>query len=225
MPAPAPPAKKKRKAKKSEKEATSKKKSAATVRRVNPLPPQLEAFRCEHKKRLKFKEAEDPDPKNDAPVRIADSITTGSMAKNNFVEWKLSELKLDQLRRLATNFGCKGQGSASKFNVLKAIALKNDVGIHCDNIDGGPNPHTTPHDQKVNTLLRIVNACFLRENVDRLTSCNDKKKRSEFEATAERNPDTAFWNEVSELVNDAQMNDRLSVLCDCRAVTLEFTAG
>ena len=191
--------------------AKKKDKKEPSARKVNPLPAALEAFQHEHKDCLSIVEKEDPDPKIDVPVRVAISITTGRKSKNPIV-WTLNDLKLDQLRKLASSFGTKGGGSASKYDCCRAVALKHDMGKQCDCMDG-QHPHTTPHDRKVNAMLQIINAAFLPE-FTRLQTFNDVKKRKNFEGSTKRNPDNEFWGEVFDVVNDPEQNERVGTLCD-----------
>jgi hypothetical protein len=67
-----------------------------------------------------------------------------------------------------------------------------------------PSVRTTSSEKRTNTMLRIINACFLPQCVDRLIELNDTKSRKDYEAAHGTNPIKDFWMEVSELVNDTE---------------------
>jgi hypothetical protein len=105
-----------------------------------------------------------------------------------------------------------GCGSLTKRGILQAMASKIDMGIHYDQINIA-KPNTTPSERKVNTLLRLVNACFLEEFRDRVISSNNSKKRKDFEAASKRNPNEDLWADISEVFNDLT-EKRIDFLCD-----------
>ena len=61
---------------------------------------------------------------------------------------------------------------------------------------------TTVTEKRVNTLMRIVNACFLPGNYNRLVDLNDNFKRHDFEQSCTANPMREFWVDISDTVND-----------------------
>jgi hypothetical protein len=112
---------------------------------------------------LKIEEELDSKNRSDpGPYRVAYSITTGR--GNTEKEWILNDLRSEQLRDLATNFGCRKCGSATKFECRKAMALRIDMGEMYDTFDA-PDPNATDEELKTNTMIRIINATFLLENV------------------------------------------------------------
>ena len=91
---------------------------------------------------------------------------------------------------------------------------KIDMGVHHDQINIA-KPNTTPSKRKVNTLLCLVNACFLEEFRDRAISSNNSKKRKDFEAASKRNPNEDLWPDISEVFNDLT-EKRIELLCDSK---------
>jgi hypothetical protein len=98
--------------------------------------------------------------------------------------------------------GCTKVGSMSKFLVRKEIALRIELGVIYDQVNM-PSVCTTADEKKLNSWIRIINACFL-PTVDRLISLNDIKKRDDYEAEHGGNPVKDFWIEISSLVNDGE---------------------
>jgi predicted ribosome quality control (RQC) complex YloA/Tae2 family protein len=125
----------------------------------------------------------------------------------------LNNLLSDQLRQLAKNIGCvhMSLGSSSKFVIQKAIAQKRDYGTAYDNFDI-PNPMASDNELLVNTMFCIINVAFLPEFLGRIKTQNDRKHRKEFEGSKEsrtQNPSVELWSEISEVVNDAEQNERI----------------
>lgn len=172
------------------------------------LPPALAAFKYEHKDRLIFAEEENPDAKNKGkgdigPFKVVIKAITGSHKKNNYQEHDLRELRSEQIRAFALNIGCSRVGSLSKFHVRKEIALRIDLGTVYDQVNV-PSVRTTAEEKKLNSLLRIINACFLPSTVDRLITLNDVKKRDDYEAAHGGSPVKDFWLEISTIANDGE---------------------
>jgi hypothetical protein len=153
-----------KKKKKNPPDASAKKVGNDTKKR-EPLPAKLVPFRYEHRKRLLIEEEIDSKNKKDQnPYRVAVSVTTGKEENGDLKVWKLQDLRSEQLRELAVNFGCRNVGSASKYEVRKNMALRVDMGSMYDAVEAA-NITSTTEDMKTNTMLRIVNAAFLPENI------------------------------------------------------------
>ena len=103
----------------------------------------------------------------------------------------------------------------SKFLVRKEIALRIELGEIYDQVNA-PSVRSTSVEKRVNTLFRLLNACFLPRNYKRLSKLNDNFGRQEFESVSGGNPVKEFWVEISDTVND---ND------DDQITLLLFTTG
>jgi hypothetical protein len=74
---------------------------------------------------------------------------------------------------------------------------------------------TQASEKYCNTLMHLINACFLPENVGRLSELNDHLRRKDFVAnSASRDPLTSYWIEIADTVNDADLNDSLGVVLE-----------
>jgi hypothetical protein len=118
-----------------------------------------------------------------------------------------------QIRKLATNCGVKGGGTMSMFQARRKIAQIIHMGT-VYNDDTIANPKTTGSERKINTLMRITNACFHADLRDKFIDLNDAKKRGDYEAAHGGNPVKAFWVQVSELTNDSTRNDVLGIILE-----------
>jgi hypothetical protein len=180
------------------------------VRKVEPLPPELINFSYEDKHRIQM--VDETDPANGNIVQVANMIVTGNPKDGTKKKWMLDELRSEQLRALAKNMECANIGSVSKFVVRKEIARRVLMGPIYKNMDI-PNPISTSKSRRLNTMFRLINCCFLPENIHRLTQINDTKLRHDFEATeGGKGPNEDFWHDISEMVNDAANNDTLKVV-------------
>lgn len=186
----------------------------APAKKKRSEPSELATVTCDlAKKRIAIAEEFDSKNKKDpGPHRVAAKLTTGSEARNNLKVWVLDDLRSEQLWELATNFGCRKVGSAMKFECQKTIACKMDMGEMCDNLEG-PHPSRGPDDFEIGSLMRIINAAFLPENVNSLIELNDTKKLKESEEAGGGSPVTVFWHNMSEIVSDPEMNDRIGKVC------------
>ena len=164
-----------------------------------------------------IREVENEQDPNATPVRIAESITTGSEKNGDLKTFMLKDLLSDHLRIVAKKLGCVRMklGSSAKFVIQKAIAQKHDYGTAYDRFDI-PNPIVGDMQLKVNTMFRIVNVTFLPEFLDRIKKQNDAKRRQDYEKTAcakTQNPNAELWSEISAFVNDPEQNDRIGLIC------------
>jgi hypothetical protein len=125
----------------------------------------------------------------------------------------LSIFSSKQIRKLATQCGVKGGGTLSLFQARRKIAQMINMGT-VYNEDTIANPKTTSSERKVNTLMRITNACFHSDMRDRFIDLNDAKKRADYEAAGGGNPVKDFWMKVSEFTNDSMKNDVLGVVLE-----------
>jgi hypothetical protein len=95
------------------------------------------------------------------------------------------------------------------------MAMKADMGVHCDQMNIC-KPNTTAEEKKINTMIRIINAAFLPEFRTKLLQSNDAFKCKDFEGSSTRNPNDELWQDISEVVNDPQQNNRIGVVCDSK---------
>jgi len=133
---------------------------------------------------------------NPGPHRVATTVTVGKEGQSNCQVFELSKLTSSQLRKLSINFGCKGGGGKTKFDCRRALASRVDVGTACDSTC---NPASSANEKRINTLLRIVNCCFLPRFRERFLELNDRISRAKFETEggSASNPIKEFWTEVS----------------------------
>jgi len=114
---------------------TKKRKATSAVkkpREKKPLPPQLLAFRFEHRHKLLFsQELNERDQENPGPHQVAKCLETNGNHENlpessqrlivpdhptaGVIRWDLAKLSSDQIRQMTANFGVKKHGSASNF--------------------------------------------------------------------------------------------------------------
>jgi hypothetical protein len=127
----------------------------------------------------------------------------------------LSLFNSRQIRKLATQCGVRGGGNMTLFQARKKMALAINMGVvYSDKTIA--NPSTTATERKVNTLMRITNACFHSDLKDRFIDLNDAKKRADYEKAHGGNPVKDFWVQVSEFTNDSTRNDVLGVVLEAR---------
>jgi hypothetical protein len=120
-----------------------------------------------------------------------------------------------QIRKLAQNCGVKGGGNLTLFSARRKIATAINMGtVYNDNTIA--NPTTSADERKVNTLMRLINACFHSDMKDKFIDLNDVKKRKDYEAAHGGNPVKDFWIQVSEFTNDSSRNDELGVVLEAR---------
>jgi hypothetical protein len=78
----------------------------------------------------------------------------------------LATFNSKQIRRLALSCGVKGGSNWTLFQCRKKIAMSITLGtVYNDNTIA--NPNTTAVGQKVNTFMRITNACFHSDMKDK----------------------------------------------------------
>jgi hypothetical protein len=128
----------------------------------------------------------------------------------------LATFNSKQIRRLAQNCGVKGGGNLTLFQARRHIALAINMGT-VYNDDTIANPRTTVLERKVNTLMRVTNACFHPDMKDRFIDLNDTKKRADYEKAHGGNPVKDFWILVSDMTNDSTQNDVLGIVLESRA--------
>ena len=117
--------------------------AAKPKRKKNPLPPQLELFRWEHKDRLQIVAETDPADAN--RNHIGHSTNTGNESEGNKIVWTLNALKSDQLCQLAMNSAITGDG----FNL--ALARKSNMGVG-HNQKNIAKPYKTAQKKRITTL-------------------------------------------------------------------------
>jgi hypothetical protein len=111
------------------------------------------------------------------------------------------------------NAGVKGGGNLTLFQARRKIALSISMGT-AYNDETISNPKTSANERKVNTMMRITNACFHPDMSDRFIDLNDTKKRKDYEMAHGGNPLKDFWVSVSELTNDTEKNIELGVILE-----------
>jgi len=201
---------------KGDKENPKKRQKKASMKDADLLPPELAAFKYEHKSMLICEEEINPKAKDPqqptGPVTVARYIVTRK-GKPNEKTWDLKELNSTQIRKLALNFGCTRVGSLTMFDVRVQMALRKNSGVMYGN-SLVPNPHSSAVEKKLNTLMRILNAAFSNSLVDRFIQLNDKKYRKDYEEAHGGSPAKAFFTDLSEMVNDHVNNSELSIVLD-----------
>jgi hypothetical protein len=120
-----------------------------------------------------------------------------------------------QIRKLAVACDVKGGGSMTLFAARKGIAMAKTMDIAYKNKEIA-NPNTTAKERKVNTLMRLLNACFHSECKALFIDLNDTKKRKDYEHANGGNPIKKFWTTVSEMTNDTERNAELGVVLESR---------
>jgi hypothetical protein len=118
-----------------------------------------------------------------------------------------------QIRKLAIACGVKGGGNMTIFNARRKVAQSILSGVVYTDASIA-NPRTTVTERKVNTLMRITNACFLPRMVERFIELNDKKYRADYEKAKGGDPIKDFWMTISSLVNDPSNNNELGVVLE-----------
>ena len=139
-------------------------------------------------------------------VLVAKYIRVGSHEKNNYQEIDINRFNYDIVRKIAANFGCKNVSAASKFECRRKMALRKTSGT-VYNLEDIANPVAEAADKKINTYMRVINACFLPEFFDQFIHLNDSKNRKDYEAAGGGNPIKSFWVEISNTVNDTEHQD------------------
>jgi hypothetical protein len=119
------------------------------------------------------------------------------------------------IRKLALACGVKGGGNLTIFNARRKIAQSILSGsVYTDATIA--NPRTTAAERKINTNLRITNACFLPSKIQQFIELNDKKYRADYEKAHGSDPIKDFWISISELVNDGTNNPELGTVLESR---------
>ena len=116
-------------------------------------------------------------------VLVAKYITVGSVEKNNFKKIDIDKFNYQTVRHIAANFGCKSVSAASKFECRRKMAVRMTSGT-VYNLDEIANPVTESADKKVNTYLRVINACFHPDFYDRFVHLNNSKQRKDYKAAS-----------------------------------------
>ena len=176
------------------------------------LPPELQAFKHEFRHRMVIGEEINPnDKENPGPYRVAQTVTVGKEGNANCKVFELAKLMSHQLRKMAINFGVKGGDAKTKFDCRRALAGQVDMGTAYDSTC---SPASTANEKKINTLLRIINCCFLPRFRERFLELNDQINRAKFESEGgpTANPIKEFWTEVSSTAHDPEAKEELSVV-------------
>jgi hypothetical protein len=102
---------------------------------------------------------------NPGPFTVAQFIEIGSIARNNYELFDIRTLNAVGLRKLASNFGCKGVSSAMMFDCRVKMAVRCTSGVVYDNLDI-PNPVSNQREKKTNTFVRVFNCCVHSDNLN-----------------------------------------------------------
>lgn len=135
--------------------------------------------------------------------------------KDNEEKLDVARFTSSQIRKFAIAAGVKGGGNLTIFNARRKVAQSILSGVVYTDASIA-NPRTTTTERKVNTLMRITNACFLPQMVERFTELNDTKYRADYEKAKGGNPIKDFWMSISELVNDPANNSELGIVLESR---------
>jgi hypothetical protein len=131
-------------------------------------------------------------------VLVAKWIELGSQEKGNYKKVDIERFNYKTVQKIAANFGCKGVSALSKQDCRKRMAIRITSGTVYD-LDKIASPITDAATKKTNTYVRIINACFLPENVQRFVHLNDAQQRKDIEKAAGGNPIKAFWVHISSI--------------------------
>jgi hypothetical protein len=173
----------------------------------------ISAFRPEFRHKIECEDERDLKNMEDTEMHsVARFLNVGFPQPHKL---DIAKFNSKQLRKFATNCGVKGGGNLTLFAARKKIALAISMGtVYDDNKIA--NPKTTSDERKLNTLMRITNACFHNDMKDKFIDLNDTKKRIDYEKAHGGNPVKDFWVAISELTNDSERNDELGVVLQCR---------
>jgi hypothetical protein len=194
--------------------APKKKKDVAEEERLQKeIDTVCEHFRKEHFDKIQCEEERDlKNVKNSEVVNVARWLCLNKPQPHRL---DLSTFNSKQIRKLALNCGVKGAGSLTLFAARKGIVMAITMGTVYDN-NTISNPRTTRDERKVNTLMRLINACFHSEVNALFIDLNDAKKRKDYEKAHGGNPIKKFWTTVSEMTNDTERNKELGVVLESR---------
>jgi hypothetical protein len=120
-------------------------------------------------------------------------------------KFDLAKFSSKQIRKFAVNCGIRGGGNLTLFQCWRKIAVSITMGTVYDD-DTIANPKTTTTERKVNTLMRIINACFHSEMKDKFIDLNDPKKCIDYEKAHGKSPVKDFWVALSEFTNNSTRN-------------------
>ena len=91
----------------------------------------------EHRARILIGDEENPKTSEDpGPYRVAQYAVVGKEGTTNYLKHDLSILKSEQIREFTLNLGCTKVGSKSKYLVRKEIALRIELGVVHDHVNG-----------------------------------------------------------------------------------------
>jgi hypothetical protein len=137
----------------------------------------IDGFKPEFRDYIKCEE--ECDPKNQEDKEFYPVAKWLKIKKPTPRTLDLSTFSSVQIRRLALNSGVKGGGGMTLFQARKQIALAITMGTVYNDATIA-NPRTSSSERKVNTMMRITNACFNSEMKDRFIDLNDSKKRADY---------------------------------------------
>lgn len=182
----------------SESEDGGKRKRKAQTRKPRPqvtLPNDLAALT--DKDWDKFNLAMDTDPNTASRTRgqtflCAMSVTIPAADDSPEHTYDLTKLTSDQQKRIASNVGIRGCGSATTFTIRMKI------GSHIGMIRGTLDKEgevVTDEQRHINSVFRLINICFSNSFVHDFITVNDIKKRADHEfGTTHKH----FWIRVAD---------------------------
>ena len=92
--------------------------------------------------------------------QFGDALIRGREESEYETQLDIAKFSSKQIRKLAQQCGIKGGGNMTLFKARRAIAQYLDMGtVYNDNTIA--NPRTTADERRCNTLLRLINTCFL----------------------------------------------------------------
>ena len=130
------------------------------------------------------------DNKEDGEIKVA---YQAKLSDGSTVD--LSQLTLDQLRKLCRQVGCSYVNKCNKFQCRKAIWILASYQLKIEH-DGSTVKIGT--DKTTNNIVRITNILFSSDFVDTFLSLNDNKSRLDHELGGLPKD---FWADVSEAMN------------------------
>ncbi|CAB9508919.1 unknown protein [Seminavis robusta] len=210
--APAPAAKKarSRKGKAKVTEEEKKKQSEDREKELIEVAGLIESWNRDYRNNIDCVEEEDIKRKNGSIHQVAKYFVvrrgTQDEKKYDMAIWSNS-----QLRAFCLKCSIKGGGNLNMYDCRKEIAMWKTMGTMYKATDI-PCPQTTLQQQRLNTLMRLVNVCFNKKFVQKFIDLNDAKKRKHYEEAHGGSPIKHFFQEVSSFMNDPCNNAELMVL-------------
>ncbi|CAB9530191.1 unknown protein [Seminavis robusta] len=187
-------------------------KKKSVPRKTTELPPKVAAFTYEHKHRLELgEEMYSRSKDNPGPFTVAQFIVFGSESRGNFEKFDIDKnLTCEQLRKLATNFGCKGVSSIGKFEIRKRMAIRCTAATAYNNPEI-LNTFASARELKINSVYRLINVCVHANYFQRFVDLHANKTRNDHESNT-AGPYKQFWIDIAEFYNDTENDNELCTI-------------